>query len=87
MLQVKATKISKQRECNCEKWFVVANLPYIFLYTTLAQCKQFLKIGDKEYNYEDLRKYKANTDIFEVNYDKKRNSYLYMEINMLPVGN
>jgi hypothetical protein len=54
---------------------------------TLAQCKQFLKIGDKEYNYEDLRKYKANTDIFEVNYDKKRNSYLYMEINMLPVGN
>src|SRR5919109_3050013 len=28
----------------------------------------YLKIGDKEYNFEDLRKYRMNTDIFEVNY-------------------
>src|SRR5919106_3165549 len=28
----------------------------------------YLKIGDKEYNYEDLRPYRMNTDIFEVNY-------------------
>jgi hypothetical protein len=55
---------------------------------TLAQCKcLYLKIGDKEYNYEDLHKYRANTDIFEVNYGKKRNSYLHMEINKLPVDN
>jgi hypothetical protein len=28
----------------------------------------YLKIGDKEYKYEDLLKYRMNTDIFEVNY-------------------
>ncbi|MGB7557024.1 MAG: hypothetical protein WBM37_00770 [Nitrososphaeraceae archaeon] len=28
----------------------------------------YLKIDDKEYNYEDLRKYRTNTDVFEVAY-------------------
>jgi hypothetical protein len=28
----------------------------------------YLKVGDKEYSYEDLRPYRMNTDIFEVNY-------------------
>lgn len=28
----------------------------------------YLKIDDKEYNFDDLRKYRTNTDIFEVNY-------------------
>lgn len=28
----------------------------------------YLKIGDKEYNFDDLRKYRMNTDIFEVDY-------------------
>jgi hypothetical protein len=28
----------------------------------------YLKIDDKEYNFEDLRKYRMNTDIFEVDY-------------------
>ena len=28
----------------------------------------YLKIGDKEYNFEDLRKYRTNTDVFEVDY-------------------
>jgi hypothetical protein len=28
----------------------------------------YLKIGNKEYNYEDLRPYRMNTGIFEVNY-------------------
>jgi hypothetical protein len=28
----------------------------------------YLKVGDGEYNFEDLRKYRMNTDIFEVNY-------------------
>ena len=26
----------------------------------------YLKIGDKEYNYADLRKYRTHTDVFEV---------------------
>jgi hypothetical protein len=26
----------------------------------------YLKIGEKEYNYEDLRNYRTNTDVFEV---------------------
>ena len=28
----------------------------------------YLKIGDKEYNFEDLRKYRTDTDGFDVNY-------------------
>ena len=28
----------------------------------------YLKVGDKEYNFDDLRKYRMNTDIFEVDY-------------------
>jgi hypothetical protein len=28
----------------------------------------YLKIGDKEYNYEDLRKYRTNTDVFQVDF-------------------
>ena len=28
----------------------------------------YLKIDDKEYNFEDLRKYRTNTDVFEVDY-------------------
>ena len=28
----------------------------------------YLKIGNKEYNFGDLRKYRTDTDIFEVNY-------------------
>ena len=28
----------------------------------------YLKIGDKEYSFQDLQKYRMNTDIFEVNY-------------------
>jgi hypothetical protein len=28
----------------------------------------YLKIGEKEYNYEDLRNYRTNTDVFEVAY-------------------
>jgi hypothetical protein len=28
----------------------------------------YLKIGDKEYNYEDLSKYRKRTNGFEVNY-------------------
>jgi hypothetical protein len=28
----------------------------------------YLKIGDKEYSYEDLQPFRMNTDIFEVNY-------------------
>ena len=32
----------------------------------------YLKIGDKEYNFEDLRKYRTDTDGFEVDYADNR---------------